>query len=94
MPRKLILKRNVYLQATVGIGNVAQLAADVVIETLALDRIGSLEHKKVLPCIGYMPYSHRHSPSGNATAIDIHGSGRNIRVFSPSPIYTYMYVCV
>lgn len=72
-----------YIQATVGIGNVAQLAADVIIETLALNRIGSLEHKRVLPCIGYMPYSHKHSPSGNATAIDIHGSGTNIRVFFP-----------
>ena len=46
------------LLPVVAVGNVAQLAADLVIATLQLQRAGTLYHDALLPCIGAAAYSH------------------------------------
>ena len=42
----------------VGAGNVGQLAADLLIATLQLPRVGYAEEPHVLPCVGCAPYAH------------------------------------
>jgi hypothetical protein len=46
------LKGCTLVLAAVGVGNVGQLAADLLISTLALPRCGSFEDPHVLPCVG------------------------------------------
>jgi proteasome assembly chaperone 2 len=42
----------------VSVGNVGQLAADLLISSLALHRKGALHHDALLPCLGNAAFSH------------------------------------
>ena len=46
------------VQPCVSVGNVAQLAVDVLINTLQLSRVGHLHHPSLLPLVGSAAYSH------------------------------------
>ena len=46
------------LQPCVSVGNVAQLAVDLLINTLSLSRAGHLHHPSILPLAGSGAYSH------------------------------------
>ena len=46
------------MQPSVSVGNVAQLAVDVLINTLQLSRVGHLHHPSLLPLVGSAAYSH------------------------------------
>lgn len=47
----------------VSIGNVGQLAVDLLIETFQAERIGRLDDPSVLPCIGSRSFSHLPGPT-------------------------------
>ena len=53
--------KNVYIslfQPAVSVGNVGQLAADLLISTMWLDRCGFIYHDSILPLVGNDPYAH------------------------------------
>ena len=45
-------------QPCVSVGNVAQLAVDLFINSLQLSRVGHLHHASVLPLVGSSAFSH------------------------------------
>lgn len=45
----------------VSVGNVGQLAADLLISTLWMERIGYIHHQSILPVVGNDPFAHRDS---------------------------------
>lgn len=64
---------------TVSVGNVGQLACDVIISTLRARRIGYLYHDSILPVVGpdpFLPASHT-ATSSMATALDVYESIEN-----------------
>lgn len=48
---------------TVSVGNVGQLAADLVISTLWMERVGFILHPSLLPCVGNNPFAHEDATS-------------------------------
>jgi proteasome assembly chaperone 2 len=59
---------------TVSVGNVGQLACDLLISTLAANRVGSLYDDSVVPVVGPDPFSLDSSSRNIATAIDVYES--------------------
>ena len=45
-------------QPTVSFGNVGQLAADLVISTLWMERVGYIYHESIIPVVGNNPFAH------------------------------------
>lgn len=43
---------------TVSVGNVGQLAADLIISTLWMERVGYIHHPSLLPVVGNNPFAH------------------------------------
>ncbi|GFN96011.1 proteasome assembly chaperone 2, partial [Plakobranchus ocellatus] len=52
---------------TVSVGNVGQLAADLVISTLWMERVGFIIHRSLLPCVGNNPFAHEDATSCKMT---------------------------
>ena len=46
------------VQPCVSVGNVAQLAVDLLINSLQLSRVGYLSHDSILPLVGTAAYAH------------------------------------
>lgn len=63
--------------AAVGAGNVGQLAADLLVSTLALPRLGALEDSHLMPCVGRAPYAHE---LGAAVALELYGQAGGLCV--------------
>jgi proteasome assembly chaperone 2 len=53
----------VLLQPVVSVGNVGQLAADLIISTLWMDRIGYIMHEAITPAVGNNPFAHADADS-------------------------------
>ena len=53
----------IIFQPAVSVGNVGQLAVDMVISTLWMERIGYIYHDSILPLVGNDPFAHPESVS-------------------------------
>ena len=56
-----------FFQPTVSVGNVGQLAADLVVSTLWMERVGFILHPSLLPCVGNNPFAHEDATSCKIT---------------------------
>lgn len=52
---------------TVSVGNVGQLAADLIISTLWMDRVGYVHHPALTPVVGNNPFAHEDATSCKIT---------------------------
>lgn len=77
-PPSLDLRGATLVLPVVAVGNVGQLAADLLISTLRLPRAGRLADDALLPAVGGAAYPHA---PGLATALEVHrASGSGVAV--------------
>ena len=57
----VIMLLHYIFQPAVSVGNVGQLAVDMVISTLWMERIGYIYHDSILPLVGNDPFAHPES---------------------------------
>ena len=66
----MIFLCTVYFQPCVSVGNVGQLAVDLLISTLELEKVGRLHSECVLPVVGNDPFSEKSNNCSLMTAIE------------------------